>query len=415
MSRSTRARRPRPRARRTVLNAAVALALLTTGCAGDATSATPVAAAETAEIGGHGFVAGAEELTEAQLRLSYLDPAGEVHVLDLLTGETVAVGSVGPTSGAVSDGRFLFATSVPAGELTVVDSGTWTVDHGDHTHYYRAEPRVVGTLDWPGDVRVASSESRTALFSPATGTGIVLDREALGRGDLERVATVDGAPHDGALLPLGDALVATDADRVFGLDALGRPQDGEGIGCPDVRGGAATRVGVVVSCADGAVLATESDGGLTFESIPYPGPVDPESRATSFGQRPGRPGLAAPAGDDGVWLLDTRARSWQLVATPAPLVLAVAADDERDRVVGLDVTGRVVVVEPGTGVVAATDVLVGTPEDLAAATVEVDADRTYVNVPSAGVVHEIDHADGARVARTFETVVSPAFVAETGR
>jgi hypothetical protein len=48
-------------------------------------------------------------------------------------------------------------------------------------------------------------------------------------------------------------------------------------------------------------------------------------------------------------------------------------------------------------------------------TVEVDADRTYVNVPSAGVVHEIDHADGARIARTFDTAVPPVFFAETGR
>jgi hypothetical protein len=143
-------------------------------------------------------------------------------------------------------------------------------------------------------------------------------------------------------------------------------------------------------------------------------PVDPAERATSFAQRPGRPVVAAPAGERGVWLLDTRARSWQLVETATPVVRAVAADDEQDRVVGLDAAGRVVVIEPATGATATTDVLVDAAE-LADVTVEVDADRSYVNVPSAGVVHEVDHADGARIARTFDTVVTPAFFAETGR
>ncbi|WP_369138132.1 hypothetical protein [Modestobacter versicolor] len=413
MTRSTHARRPR-RAdrRRPALASAVGLVLLTTGCAGEAASgSTPAAGPATP----HGYVAGAAELTEPQLQLGYLDASGAAHALDLLTGETTDLGAVGPAGSVASDGRFLFVSSEPAGQLTVVDTGSWTVDHGDHTHYYRAEPRVVGTLDWAGEVRVGSSERVTALFSPTTGGGVVLDREALGRGDLEQTATVGAEPHDGVLLPLGDGLVGTDGDRVRVLDAAGEPAGGEGAACPGVRGGAATRVGVVVSCADGAVLATEADGAVTFESIPYPTAVADGDRAAVFAQRPGRPGLAAPAGDRGVWLLDTRAAEWQLVETPTPLLRAVAVDDDRDRVVALDATGRVVVIEPDVGVVATTDVLVGSAEDLATATVEVDADRAYVNVASAGVVHEIDYVDGARVARSLETVVAPAFLAETGR
>jgi len=315
----------------------------------------------------------------------------------------------------VSDGRFLFATSEPAGTLTVVDSGTWTVDHGDHTHYYRAEPRVVGTLEWAGAVRVGSSEQVTTLFSPDTGAGVVLDRLALGQGEVLQTASTTATPHDGVLLPLGSSLVSSTGDQVLALDATGQPIAGAEAPCQDAQGGASTRVGVVVSCADGAVLATEADGQVVFETLPYPEPVDPADRATSFAQRPGRPTVAAVSGDRGLWLLDSRTRSWQLVPTPAPLLHAVAVDDDRDRVVALDDAGRVLVVEPATGVTATTDVLAATPEDLAAMTVEVDADRAYVNVPSARVVHEIDYADGARVARTLRTAVTPAFVAETGR
>lgn len=401
---------PRPARGRPLPALALGLVLLATGCA------TEEPAADAAEeTGGHGYVAGAEELTEAQLRLSYLDRAGEAHGLDLLTGETVPIGSVGPTSSVVSDGRFLFATSEPAGQLTVIDSGTWTVDHGDHTHYYRAEPRVVGTLDWTGPVEVASSAKTTTLFSGATGRGIALDREALGRGELDEVARHQVSPHEGALLPLGDLLIATEPDRVLALDASGVPVAGATAPCQDVRGGAVTRVGVVVSCADGAVLATDGGGVVAFESIPYPLAVDDADRATSFAQRPGRPALAALAGDRGAWLLDSRARTWDLIETATPLVDVVAADDEQDRLVGLDAVGRVVVIEPATGAAATTDVLVAEPADLASAVLEVDADRTYVNVPTAGLVHEIDHADAARVARSFPTVVSPDFFAETGR
>ena len=407
MSRTARGRRP-------VLAAALGLALSTTACAGQSPGGDDRPAAAAEPTGGHGFVAGAAELAEPQLQLSYLDDGGEAHALDLLTGETAHVGSIGPTSSVVSDGRFLFAVSDPAGQLTVVDTGTWTVDHGDHTHYYRAEARVVGSLDWGGDVRVGSSEQVTALFSPVTGEGLVLDRAALGQGEIEPLTRTTGAPHDGVLLPLGDLLVGTEPDRVTVLDGSGEPV-GESAACPQVRGGAVTRVGVVVSCADGAVLVTEADGAATVESVPYPAPVDPAERAEQLAQRPGRPSVAAPAGDRGVWLLDTRARSWRLVETATPLVQAVAVADDRDRVVGVDATGRVVVVEPDVGIVAATDVLLGTPADLAAAVVEVDADRAYVNVASAGVVHEIDYADGARVARSLPTAVTPSFVAETGR
>ncbi|WP_222195151.1 hypothetical protein [Modestobacter italicus] len=408
MSRTTRTRP----VRRGVLVSTLGVALLATAC-GRADTVTGSVAATTEAGGGHGYVAGAEELTEPQLRLSYLDGAGTAHSLDLLTGESISLGPVGAPSSVVSDGRFLFSAS--GGELTVVDTGTWTVDHGDHTHYYRAQPRVVGSLDWSGEVRVGSSEQTTTLFSPATGEGVVLDREALGQGEIERTASTGVSPHDGVLLPLGEHLIATDGNQVRALDAAGEPVEDASAPCPDVRGGAITRVGVVVSCADGAVLATQTDGGVAFESVPYPRPVGADERATAFAQRPGRPAVAGVAGARGVWLLDTRARSWQLIETPEPLVRAVAVDDDRDRVVALDTSGRLLVIEPEVGVVATTEPLAGAPADLAAMTVDVDAARAYVNVPSAGVVHEIDYADGARIARSLPTEVPPVFFAETGR
>ncbi|MGY1814559.1 hypothetical protein [Blastococcus sp. SYSU D00820] len=389
---------------------ALAGSLLLTACAASDAGADP--AATTTEA--HGYVAGAAELGEPQLQLAYLDDGGAVHTLDLLTGEPAALGSVGGVAAVATDGRFLFAASEPAGELTVVDTGTWTVDHGDHVHYYRAPARVVGALDWSGEVRAASSETVTTLFSPATGTGVVLDRAALGQGRVEELARVTGEPHDGALVPLGNRLVATTAASVVALDADGEPLAGAEVPCADPRGGHPTRVGVVVSCADGAVLATGDDDGIGFERIPYPEPVAAEDRATVLANRPGRPAVAAPAGQRGVWVLDSRARTWQLVPTGTPWVHAVAADDDEDRVVGVDAAGRVVVLTPGDGATVATEPLL--PVDrLEEVDLQVDADRAYVNDPAGNRLLEIDYADGARVARTFLTEVAPAHLAETGR
>jgi hypothetical protein len=48
-------------------------------------------------------------------------------------------------------------------------------------------------------------------------------------------------------------------------------------------------------------------------------------------------------------------------------------------------------------------------------TLTVDAQRAYVNAAADGVVHEIDYADNARVARSPRPSVRPVHVAETGR
>lgn len=410
MSRPPRARPP---GRRLPLTTCVGLAavLLATGCGADDTAAAPDGSSTATP---HGDIAGAEELPEPQLQLAYLDDAGAVHALDLLTEQTEVLGDTGTVGSVATDGRFVFAASDPDGRLTVIDAGTWTVDHGDHVHYYRAPARVVGTLAWSGEVRASSSETLTALFSPTTGAGVVLDRAALAKGQVEELGTVEGEPHDGALIPLGDRVVSTGVASVVARDAGGRALEDVEAPCVEPREGHATRVGVVVSCADGAVLATATDDGVVFERIPYPAPVAAQDRAAGLDNRPGRPAVAAPAGSRGVWLLDSRARTWQLLPTATPWVHAVAVDDDHDRVVGVDVAGRVVVLDPEAGTTAATEPVLP-PDRLQDVDLHVDAARAYVNVPGGTELLEIDYADGARVARRLPALVSPDHLAETGR
>jgi len=468
---------------RTVATAAgLAAALAVAGCSSDATDASGTAGTDGTAVP-HGYVEGASEMQEPQLRLVTLAADGALTAFDPVTEESVDLAALDGAEQLATDGRYAFATSSD-GVLRIVDGGAWTVPHGDHSHYYLAEPREVGEVDEAdggrdgGLAAVASSASVTAAWFPGSGTGVLLDGAALADGEVRETARLEGEPHDGVLVPLGELVVQSVAERgadvgssVRVVTADGEPVDDATAACTDLRGAAQTRVGVVVGCADGALLVTEGAGGagdaaedgaggqaagsgasgvrtvgsgsgsgsgsdahadagadaaaVTIERIPYPEGVDAATVATSFDGRPGRPAVAAVAGDRGAWLLDARAREWTLLPSTSPLLRASAVGDTDGTVVGVDATGSVVVLSPdgadgaGPGEVARTEPLLAAdvadgslPDGVA---VEIDVSRTYVNVPSAGTVLEIDHADAARVARTLDVPGDASLFVETGR
>ncbi|GAB3605391.1 lipoprotein [Conyzicola nivalis] len=376
--------------------------LLLTACS---PSATPPAEAEKP----HGYVEGAAELTEPQLTLATVDAAGELALLDLIEESVEPVGAIDGVTAVSTDGRFVFASGTAG--VTVVDTGVWTVDHEDHSHYYRASPAVVGTLEGDGEAVVAGGGTVTAVTFEASGESVLLDSEALGEGEIVEVDRVEAD----LVVPFGAATLVASGGAVTVLD-----QSDTGIACADPRGTIATRVGVVIGCDDGAILATMAAETVGFEALPYPEAVAEAERATDFRGRPGRPTVAALAGASGFWLLDTRERTWALLPAESPLLLVAAADDTDGNVVALASDGRILTIDGATGSTrAATGPLlaatVADPALLAGVELTVDANRAYVNAPAEGVVYEIDYADGARVARTFETPNSPMFFAETGR
>lgn len=391
-----------------------------TGCAGTAAS-TEDASAGSGSGKDHGAVEGAQEVAEPQLHLTTIDAGGVVAQLDLIEGSSAKVGTIGAPSAVDSDGRYLFATT--ADGVEIVDSGMWTWDHGDHFHYYRAEPTLLGTVEGEGDATIAtgplSTAGSTGVFFAGSGEAVLLDNEGLADGEVRELFRIDAEPHQGLVAPFADGALVTVAEggEVTGLsyrDAEGNA-DGEQIACAQASGTITTRVGVVVGCADGAVLATESDGERSFERIDYPKEVT-APRATVFEGRKSRPTVAALSGKSGIWLLDTRERTWSHLDAGVPLRQVVAADDADGHVLSLDATGRIRVYAAEDGrQLAATEPLVDLGEDAAGVDLVVDQERAYLNVPAEGVVHEIDYADKARIARTLETPTAPVFFTETGR
>ncbi|WP_216695829.1 hypothetical protein [Dietzia psychralcaliphila] len=302
----------------------VVVGLILTGCAGgtddpDAATAGSAATVEESspqETGsGHGEIEGAEEVAEPQLHLVSIDRTGAVGMLNLLDGTSSEPGGIDPPTAVTSDGRYLFADTDSGVEI--VDSGVWTWDHVDHFHYYRTSPSVLGTVAGEGSAVVTTSGNATTggtgVFFPESGEAVLLSNEALSEGRIEEVFRLETEPHDGLAAPLGSGALVTSVDesgRASGVGfhgADGSPVDGATAPCADAQGAATTRIGVVVGCADGALLATYSESEPRFEHIAFPDGTQ-APRATDFRGRKGRPAVAALAGDQGFWLLDTRAR-----------------------------------------------------------------------------------------------------------
>lgn len=406
------------RSRITLLALTGALTVALAACG--TTSAEPPSSGTTND--GHGDIAGAEEVAEPQLGLTSIDPHGTVTHLDLLDESVTDIGEIPAPTDMTTDGRYLFAETSDGVEI--VDSGVWTWDHVDHFHYYRAEPALLGAVDGEGDATVAttnlSTTGGTGISFAGSGDAVLLDTQALSKGEISELFRIEREPHDGLVVPVGSFALVTEATDGIGTSVRGYTADGEETGldepCIAPAGTITTRVGAVIGCEDGALLAHVDGDELQVVRIPYPedttAPV-----ATDFDNREGRPTVAGLAGSEGIWMLDTRARSWRLLPSPAPLAQVTAVDDEDGHLLALAQDGRVLVLDDASGaVLAETPPLAA--ESLAAGmapTLIADQHRAYLSAPAEHRLYEIDYADAARIARTFDTATEPAFVAETGR
>ncbi|MFJ6550593.1 ABC transporter [Microbacterium sp. NPDC091676] len=401
------------------LAAAVTLTLGLASCAG---SPTPSPTAPSFPADGHGAIAGAEEVAEPQLGLTTIDHEGRVTHLDLLDESVTALGTIAAPIAMTTDGRYLFADTGDGVE--VVDSGVWTWDHVDHFHYYRAEPALLGAVAGDGSATVATTNSSTTggigISFADSGDAVLLDTEALSKGEIRERFRIERAPHEGSVVPIGSFALVTEPDGETGGVVVGYTADGERTGlretCVAPAGTITTRVGAVIGCADGALLAQVEDGAVVVDRIPYPEHA-PAGAVSSFHNREGRPTVAGLAGATDIRLLDTRTRSWTLLTAPTPLAQVTAVGDEDDTLLALAQDGRVLVLDATDGGVRAE-----TPPLVAASltagetpTLIADQHRAYLSGPAEHRLFEIDYADDARLARSFDTADAPAFVAETGR
>ncbi|WP_063035964.1 zinc ABC transporter permease AztB [Nocardia grenadensis] len=387
----------RKRAGRAVGVTSAALLLVPVAACGGETGEPP------AEPVPHGYVAGAEESASAQPRLVLADrSAGAVRILDLVTEEVLTQEAVPGLAHIADDGRYVYLATDE--ETTVLDSGSWVVDHGDHVHYYRAEPRRVGTR--PGSARSAHSDTAVAAAVLDNRTTALADRSALDEGTL-----TPGPVLDGPALPYGGHLLMADAGRIQVRDRENAPVQTLESRCDRPGGQTVTRRGAVFSCADGALVVTERDDRFTAEKMPYP--AGTTGSAERFFHRRGSDVLVAVR-DSRVLVLDIAHRTWRPIG-PGPVVAATTAG-AGTAVLTLDAGGVLRSYDPETGAETGHRALPSGAVDPATPPVLlVDADRAYVNDPAGRRIHEIDYADGLRIARTFDLDITPDLMVETGR
>ncbi len=345
----------RPGRRRTARAAAAALPLaLLAACAGTADDAAPAssASATTSTAGSP-----AEAATyQPRLVLTY---DGGLLVLDADTLETVdrieADGFL--RVNAAGDGRHVMV-STDAG-FQVLDAGTWAEEHGDHAHYWTAEPAltdVVYAAEKPGHVVV--HDERVALFDDGTGEVTVLDVHDVAGGDeaVTRTHTTPSAHHGVAVLRTDDSLVVSDGTEEARTGVRLLDADDTEVAatdaCPGVHGEAvAADEVVVVGCQDGVVVvgtdtitkvaSPDAYGRIGNQAGTEESPVvlgDYKSDPDADLERPTR-----------VSLVDTRTASLRLVDLPASYTfrsLGRGADGEA-LVLGTD--GALHVIDPEAG------------------------------------------------------------------
>ena len=391
------------------------LPLLLSACAPTATGNRTDASAGTTP---HGYVAGAQENPEPQTSLLTVDrETGKSQLLSLLTEKTVDAGRFGPVDAVQQDGRYALVTTQD--DVTVFDTGAWTVDHGDHAHYYSSTPGPVGSISLPDPGAVAGDGSSIAVFSESGGYASIYKHHDLDSRQVVESARITSTPHQGVVIPYEGHFIASIAGEGTAPGAVEVRDAGDHTvlseqPCAGASAHATTRVGVVLACTDGALLITEDDGQFAAEKIPYPAAAAGIPPATRLEHRKGSNELAAPAGDGGVWHLNVSKRSWQYLKTPVPVAAASAVGDGK-RVLALGVDGSLMSLNPSSGEVTAQAPMIAPLAAQAGAVpqLRIDAGRAYLSDPAGSIVREIDYADGLRVARTFD-VPAADIVLEAG-
>jgi hypothetical protein len=367
--------------------------LLVTACGAD----EPVAADDSSTTP-HGYVEGAEEVSDTQYRLVVGDAgSGALSVVDLLSGQARNAGRAPGMTGLDGDGRYAYAVTPSA--THVVDSGGWTVDHTDHVHYYSAPTREIGEIPVGGTLLgVHADATRTALTYD--DTVVVLDRDAQDDGKTRVAHRLPRQGAGAAVVPLaGKVLVPTDTT----IEVRDTPDAAatQTVPCRAPSASSVARRGAVFACADAAVVIS-SRGRVT--TIPFPAGTD---RIDRLAHRPGANGVVA-TGRTTRLLLDLTART----ATPLPADMPAVATTAGETGPLVSVTDGAVEVRRDA---SAPPIRTALPGVRSAGDVQIDTDRSYVNDPDSNRVFEIDHRDNGRIARVIETPGTASMFVETGR
>ncbi|MFW9034156.1 hypothetical protein [Corynebacterium striatum] len=253
-----------------ILAAVSATALLVTSCSKPADEAAPAtSAAEEAhdhEHEGHDHSHDGMEASEGETEVAQLpnrvvlSHEGGLKTYAAKTGKVIAEEDM-PAFLRLSnagDDRHVMVTK--GDKFLTFDTGLITKPHGDHNHYYTAEPKLDDAeYKAPHAGHVVHHDGFTALFSDGDGTAQVVPTDQI--ADPKDVKTFEsGEAHHGVAVPLKDGSVVmtkgTEDERhtIQHLDKDGKVLT-ETTKCPGVHGEATAGNGkLFFGCEDGPVV-----------------------------------------------------------------------------------------------------------------------------------------------------------------
>lgn len=246
------------------------LALSLTGCAQGQENPppTPPSASETTTAAKH------QETDTAVPRLTVATDTG-VSVIDATEMKLVKdfTTTAQPYVNTLADDRYVTLTYPNDNFSQILDTGTWPVAHGDHFHFYTADPQLTNTkLSGEKPVHVVSNGERTAVFFDGTGEAQVFRQAGLLIDSLEITKLKANVPHHGVAVPLenGKTIISTGdaAAKATGAQLLSADgKEEKTYTCPGLHGEAVHENTVVFGCADSILVIDEQGNG---KNLPYP-------------------------------------------------------------------------------------------------------------------------------------------------
>jgi outer membrane protein assembly factor BamB len=255
----------------------------------------------------------------------------------------------------VGDGRHLLVSTT--GGFQLLDGGAWAQPHGDHAHYYTADPELTDTMfdaTTPGHVVV--HHGRTALFDDGTGHVEMFDSAAVADPERETREHTTPEAHHGVAVELSDgSLIVSEGteDARTGLRVLDK--NGKEIAasdeCPGIHGEAVAADEVVLAgCEDGVLIV--KDGDITK--------VDSPDAYGRIGNQAGSEESSVVLGDyksdpdaelerpTRVSLTDTATGTLKLVDLPSSYTFRSLARGDGGEALVLGTDGRIHVIDPET-------------------------------------------------------------------
>jgi hypothetical protein len=211
---------------------------------------------------------GRESTAVAQPRLVVASDVGVEVVAgaDLESLDRFALASR-PKLQTAGDDRHVFVLQSDAGKVGVVDAGTWSDAHGDHSHSYVTEPSLLKTsFDHGTSYHAVSDDERSVVWFDDDASFHAFDWKGLEDDEVETQRVETGAAHHGVAAPTSDGgflasyAEGEEAAGILVLDAEGK-ETGRIGGCEGLHGEAhAGQDAYAFGCSDGVLVVDDGEG-----------------------------------------------------------------------------------------------------------------------------------------------------------